>query len=318
MLNHDGSVEKRSSARSTSSKNGSKQSDDTRMNKAAERFDKLVKKVDAKQKGDKGSNSKQKIAISNEDCADMEDTISKERIPKKYAIYLDKQCYDARNLWKWAQENKNVPHNRRSLSDQEMEHIRQKVAVKDIKNYATSFDDPSIQMTKVNVYTARGWDKVPLKQYIIDAIKTFLEEVQGKRYSYKYDISKHEMETLDIQQVSLLVYKYQSPRRFDVVIIAKCTFEDVGPGWLIADISDKSMLKQYSGTLEGAISYTNENIFKIFKDPDRKLILRMDRISLPLQLQQGGSVKYQGRSYNVRTGKLGGKYILVNGSKKYI
>lgn len=36
------------------------------------------------------------------------------------------------------------------------------------------------------------------------------------------------------------------------------------------------------------------------------------------KVQQGGSHKYKGRSYKVRTGQRGGKYILVNKKKKYL
>lgn len=55
---------------------------------------------------------KRKNTIKDKDCASMRDIITHERIPKKYAVYVDKQCYDARSLLRWLDQDRKLPHNK--------------------------------------------------------------------------------------------------------------------------------------------------------------------------------------------------------------
>lgn len=65
--------------------------------------------------------------IKNKDCANLQDPISYMRIPKKYAIYIDKQCYDARMLKEAIEKNKVIPlSNRKQISSTELNTISMK------------------------------------------------------------------------------------------------------------------------------------------------------------------------------------------------
>lgn len=68
--------------------------------------------------------------IKDKDCANTEDPVSYNRIPKKYAIYIDKQCYDARVLYQSIQINKRIPlNNRMNITDDEIEKIMKKAGL---------------------------------------------------------------------------------------------------------------------------------------------------------------------------------------------
>jgi hypothetical protein len=116
----------------------SSQDDDVVIQRAAERFDKLkVQMEEEAQQKDKREKATKKCienveamyplkpntTITDKDCRNMEDPISKDRIPKKYAIYLDTQCYHAQHLWTWVKDKGTVPHNRRKVTSEEYEKI---------------------------------------------------------------------------------------------------------------------------------------------------------------------------------------------------
>jgi hypothetical protein len=72
-----------------------------------------------------------KTTIKDKDCGSMRDFISHERIPKKYAIYIDKQCYDARNLLQWLSHDRNMrlPHTNVTVTPEQYQRIKKKAIV---------------------------------------------------------------------------------------------------------------------------------------------------------------------------------------------
>jgi hypothetical protein len=73
--------------------------------------------------------AKAKVTFNDKDCAYMEDTIMGEEIPKKYAMYFDRYCYDARELLKWVRMhpiNPTLPHNRQPLTSEDVKRIEKK------------------------------------------------------------------------------------------------------------------------------------------------------------------------------------------------
>lgn len=68
-----------------------------------------------------------KIAQKNDHtCVGKEDEVFMVTIPEDFAIFLDKKCYHAEELWKWVSNNDTVPHTRRKLTKRELERIKQK------------------------------------------------------------------------------------------------------------------------------------------------------------------------------------------------
>jgi WD40 repeat protein len=122
--------------------------EEQRMQKAAKRFSKLQEQVKEeeirKQNNEKrfqkimkdvranierkNPQKHKKVTIKDKDCADMEDTIMKDIIPKEYAIHLDQQCYDARTLWTWMQKHDTIPHSRNKLTQEQRARIQSKHA----------------------------------------------------------------------------------------------------------------------------------------------------------------------------------------------
>ena len=74
-------------------------------------------------------NTKKSI-IKDKDCGSMRDFISHERIPKKYAIYIDKQCYDARHLLEWLSHDRNlrIPHTNVKVTPAQYQRIEKKAS----------------------------------------------------------------------------------------------------------------------------------------------------------------------------------------------
>lgn len=256
-------------------------------------------------------------AIRNKDCAGVEDTISQDRIPKKYAIYIDKQCYDARHLWTWAKTNRTVPHTRRVLTDQEMELITKKGKGYKFPNaLATSLDDPRLQEMFFNM---------TLKEFILQKSYNFLRPFMGilgnmkksELYS-RYGLYEDDFTPVEPLEVSLVAYKHFA--NVNVILIIRCNFHNhlgSDSGWLSIVITD--LYGRYNwrhvGTRDSAIAELDETF--LAKDRTFKL-LELDRLPLPLPPQEGGNAKHQGRNYKVHIGKLGGKYIMVSGKKIYL
>lgn len=73
--------------------------------------------------------NKMKNTIKDKDCASMRDFVMHERIPKKYAMYIDKQCYDARNLLRWLEQNeeRRLPHTNVPITPEQYQKVYQKV-----------------------------------------------------------------------------------------------------------------------------------------------------------------------------------------------
>lgn len=82
--------------------------------KAEKRITKILNKKHRKQE------------INDKDCTNMQDPVSLDRIPKKYAIYIDKQCYDARILHEAVKTSFKLPHNRRYITYDELYKIEDK------------------------------------------------------------------------------------------------------------------------------------------------------------------------------------------------
>ena len=80
----------------------------------------------------------QRHSVDGEQCANTEDEVFMVPIPKRYALYLDKKCYHAAELWNWVSKNATVPHTRRKLTPNEVERIKQKANPKPSSNHRRS------------------------------------------------------------------------------------------------------------------------------------------------------------------------------------
>lgn len=73
--------------------------------------------------------AKRKHTIKDKDCGSIRDFISHDRIPKKYALYIDKQCYDARSLLQWLDQSRErkLPHTNVPVTVEQYQKVYMKV-----------------------------------------------------------------------------------------------------------------------------------------------------------------------------------------------
>ena len=58
-----------------------------------------------------------KIHVLDKDCAGHDDIISLMPIPKRFAVIVEKQCYDARYLKEWITTKKTIPHTKSNIGN---------------------------------------------------------------------------------------------------------------------------------------------------------------------------------------------------------
>lgn len=142
-------------------------------------------------------------------------------------------------------------------------------------------------------------------------------DMRGLERQVQQEIETDVIEEPVLRSLTCCIYNWYGSRRNEYDEVSVMFYVKLRNRWLFVSLQHGHTFADLHDHEQDAASQVDD----VFGNAILWRFFKKDRVTLAEleQMEGGGSrVKYQGRSYKVRVGKRGGRYILVQGEKKYL